>query len=200
MHRVGAVVDVVTPILLAAHEAEVARLRTENEEMQKAVSRAERLWREATSTDVVLALQDCVTGSYEYGTQDGNFVAAYVAPTGPIHRAITVLQANARIVNPKAQEVMPPALASRIETEVRARVAAQDPMWLARAAITDAMEEGKPDPRDAALAAVPDAIQAEGDRPREIRSAGYGQGFSDGIDAAERIVRAAILDAMGEGT
>jgi hypothetical protein len=38
------------------------------------------------------ALTDCVVKATDYGTQDGDFVAMYLLPTGPIHRAIPLLQ------------------------------------------------------------------------------------------------------------
>ncbi|MFB6392600.1 hypothetical protein [Polymorphospora lycopeni] len=37
-------------------------------------------------------LADCVVKATEYGEQDGGFVATYLLPTGPIHRAMTLLQ------------------------------------------------------------------------------------------------------------
>ncbi|MEU4781047.1 hypothetical protein [Micromonospora sp. NPDC023633] len=42
--------------------------------------------------ELVDALADCVTKAVEYGEQDGGFVAFYLLPTGPVHRAIALLQ------------------------------------------------------------------------------------------------------------
>jgi hypothetical protein len=46
------------------------------------------------------ALADCVTKAVEYGEQDGGFVAMYLLPTGPIHRAIPLLDQLGIIVRP----------------------------------------------------------------------------------------------------
>jgi hypothetical protein len=46
------------------------------------------------------ALADCVVKATEYGTQDGGFVASYILPTGPIHRAIPLLQQYGIDVSP----------------------------------------------------------------------------------------------------
>lgn len=115
---------------LPALVQEVERLRAENTDLQRAVSRAENHWRVASEVDAAQALLACVSGAYEYGVQDGEFVAAYVTPTGPIHRAIVVLQALGIVARPRPQEVMPPALADRIAAEHNA------------AHMTDAPEEG----------------------------------------------------------
>jgi hypothetical protein len=49
---------------------------------------------------LINALADCVVMSTEYGTQDGGFVANYITPTGPIHRAIPLLQELGITVRP----------------------------------------------------------------------------------------------------
>ena len=46
------------------------------------------------------ALADCVIKCTEYGTQDDGFVAFYITPTGPIHRAIPLLQEHGITVRP----------------------------------------------------------------------------------------------------
>lgn len=46
------------------------------------------------------ALADCVVKATEYGEQGGGFVAAYILPTGPIHRAIPLLQELGITVRP----------------------------------------------------------------------------------------------------
>lgn len=46
------------------------------------------------------ALADVVTKATDYGTQDGEFVANYLLPTGPIHRAIPLLQEFGVTVRP----------------------------------------------------------------------------------------------------
>lgn len=48
----------------------------------------------------VALVADMVVKATEYGTQDGDFVAAYLLPTGPIHRAIPWLQEHGRTVRP----------------------------------------------------------------------------------------------------
>lgn len=46
------------------------------------------------------ALADCVVKATEFGIQDGEFVASYILPTGPIHRAIPLLEQVGVIVRP----------------------------------------------------------------------------------------------------
>lgn len=46
------------------------------------------------------ALADCVVKATEYGDQDDGFVAMYILPTGPIHRAIPMLEAVGISVRP----------------------------------------------------------------------------------------------------
>lgn len=41
---------------------------------------------------VLDALADCVVKAAEHGEQEGGFVAFYLSPTGPIHRAIPLLE------------------------------------------------------------------------------------------------------------
>ncbi len=45
-------------------------------------------------------LADTVVKATEYGVQDGGFVANYILPTGPIHRAIPALQEQGITVRP----------------------------------------------------------------------------------------------------
>jgi hypothetical protein len=45
----------------------------------------------AKHDQIVGALADTVAKATDYGVQDGEFVAAYILPTGPIHRAIPLL-------------------------------------------------------------------------------------------------------------
>lgn len=46
---------------------------------------------EPTREELLNALADCVVKATEYGEQDGGFVRNYILPTGPIHRAIHLL-------------------------------------------------------------------------------------------------------------
>lgn len=52
------------------------------------------------AVDLADALADCVTKAVEYGEQDGGFVAMYLLPTGPIHRAIPLLERLGITVRP----------------------------------------------------------------------------------------------------
>ena len=45
-------------------------------------------------------LADCVVKATPYGIQDGDFIASYILPTGPIHRAIPALAAENVHVRP----------------------------------------------------------------------------------------------------
>jgi hypothetical protein len=45
-------------------------------------------------------LADCVVKATEYGEQDGGFVASYIMPTGPLHRAIPLLAQHGIDVRP----------------------------------------------------------------------------------------------------
>jgi hypothetical protein len=45
-------------------------------------------------------LADLVVKCTEYGRQDGDFVASYILPTGPVHRAIPWLEQRGVIVRP----------------------------------------------------------------------------------------------------
>ena len=49
---------------------------------------------------LVNALADIVVKATEYGTQDGEFVANYLIPTGPLHRAMPLLENMGVIVRP----------------------------------------------------------------------------------------------------
>lgn len=46
------------------------------------------------------ALADCVAKATDYGIQDGGFVVMYLLPTGPIHRAIPLLERMGVTVRP----------------------------------------------------------------------------------------------------
>ncbi len=77
---------------------------------------------------MIEALTDCVNGSYEQGEQDGGFVAYYVTPTGPIHRAMALLP-NAR---PRPDEVMPDGLRERLAAHIgstRSAPTAAEKLW-----------------------------------------------------------------------
>lgn len=54
-------------------------------------------------------LADMVVKCTEFGTQDGDFVSAYILPTGPVHRAIPWLAERKVHVRPgfDGREVMP---------------------------------------------------------------------------------------------
>ena len=51
-------------------------------------------------TGLLHALADCVVEATEYGEQEGGFVAYYILPTGPLHRAIPLLQLYGITVRP----------------------------------------------------------------------------------------------------
>ncbi len=46
---------------------------------------------DADRRELVTVLADMVSKSTDYGQQDGGFVASYIIPTGPMHRAIPLL-------------------------------------------------------------------------------------------------------------
>lgn len=46
------------------------------------------------------ALADCVVKATPYGKQDAEFIAYYISPTGPIHRAIPLLAEHGIVVRP----------------------------------------------------------------------------------------------------
>jgi hypothetical protein len=50
--------------------------------------------------ELLNALADCVVKATEYGEQDGGFVATYLLPTGPLHRAIPLLDRYGITVRP----------------------------------------------------------------------------------------------------
>lgn len=56
---------------------------------------------------LVRALTDCVRKATDYGTQDGDFVAMYLLPTGPIHRAIPLLQRHGVTARPHTAGALP---------------------------------------------------------------------------------------------
>lgn len=55
---------------------------------------------QAQLNELINALADCVVKATEYGEQDGGFVANYISPTGPIHRAIPLLERLGITVRP----------------------------------------------------------------------------------------------------
>jgi hypothetical protein len=46
------------------------------------------------------ALADCVVKATPYGTQDDDFMATYIMPTGPLHRAMPLLERLGIIARP----------------------------------------------------------------------------------------------------
>ena len=59
---------------------------------QLADKRGEEIQRLAASLDKVLkALSDCVAKTTNYGEDEDGFMQIYIMPTGPIHRAISLL-------------------------------------------------------------------------------------------------------------
>lgn len=48
-------------------------------------------WRDKYVAAADNLLADIVKKAAPYGTQDGDFIASYILPTGPIHRAIPYL-------------------------------------------------------------------------------------------------------------
>jgi hypothetical protein len=59
-----------------------------------------RAGREDAAREAVDLLADMVVKCTEYGTQDGDFVASYLLPTGPVHRAIPWLDQRGINVRP----------------------------------------------------------------------------------------------------
>jgi hypothetical protein len=55
---------------------------------------------DADTDRLIGALADLVVKGAPYGEQDGGYVFLYLLPTGPIHRAITLLQEHGVIVRP----------------------------------------------------------------------------------------------------
>lgn len=59
------------------------------------------------------ALTDLVVKATPFGTQDGDFIATYIVPTGPIHRAIPILDAHGIHArpgyDPRTAALFPPA-------------------------------------------------------------------------------------------
>ena len=56
--------------------------------------------RDLARDELLNALADCVAKATEYGSQDDGFVATYILPTGPLHRAIPLLQRYGITVRP----------------------------------------------------------------------------------------------------
>lgn len=62
----------------------------------------------ATAMLAVDALADVVAKATDYGTQDGDFVASYLLPTGPIHRSIPLLEQRFGVtVRPRSAQFQP---------------------------------------------------------------------------------------------
>lgn len=59
-------------------------------------------------TELRELLADIVQKATPYGVQDGDFIASYILPTGPIHRAIKYLKEHgiAIVATPKANGEM----------------------------------------------------------------------------------------------
>lgn len=55
---------------------------------------------DAQLAEALNALADCVVKATPYGTQDGDFIAAYIMPTGPLHRAMPLLERHGITVRP----------------------------------------------------------------------------------------------------
>jgi hypothetical protein len=53
-----------------------------------------------TAQEAVSLLADLVVKCIDYGVQDGDFVASYLLPTGPVHRAIPWLEQRGITVRP----------------------------------------------------------------------------------------------------
>jgi hypothetical protein len=51
-------------------------------------------------SEAVDLLADLIVKCTEYGSQEGGFVAFYLLPTGPVHRAIPWLEQRGVIVRP----------------------------------------------------------------------------------------------------
>ncbi len=63
--------------------------------LAKAAAAAADLTRELTN-----ALADCVVKATPFGQQEGDFIANYIMPTGPLHRAMPLLERSGVIVRP----------------------------------------------------------------------------------------------------
>lgn len=61
---------------------------------------------------LIEALADCVAKATDYGTQDGSFVAMYLLPTGPIHRAIPLLERMGVTVRPCRERIPDPPVST----------------------------------------------------------------------------------------
>lgn len=57
-------------------------------------------WRQVGAAEALDLLADLVVKATEFGEQDGGFIASYIMPTGPIHRAIPFLQERGITVRP----------------------------------------------------------------------------------------------------
>lgn len=84
----------------AVHQAREWRRETEALRPQLAVVEADR---DKLSDELAQAqslLGDLVIKATEYGVQDGDFVANYILPTGPLHRAMPWLEQRGIVVRP----------------------------------------------------------------------------------------------------
>jgi hypothetical protein len=59
------------------------------------------LYQRARAERAEAVLRDVVVKATAYGMQDGDFIAAYILPTGPIHRAIPLLAERGIHVRPR---------------------------------------------------------------------------------------------------
>jgi hypothetical protein len=50
--------------------------------------------------ELIDALADCVVKATPYGIQEGDFIANYILPTGPLHRAMPLLERHGITVRP----------------------------------------------------------------------------------------------------
>jgi hypothetical protein len=69
-------------------------------DIEKIKEAAYRAGLEDAAREAVDLLADMVVKCTEYGTQDGDFVASYLLPTGPVHRAIPWLDQRGINVRP----------------------------------------------------------------------------------------------------
>ena len=82
--------------------AEFGKLLDEREEWRRIIreqgAEIERVTRERDEAKNLIA--DMVIKATEFGTQDGDFVANYILPTGPLHRAMPWLEQRGIVVRP----------------------------------------------------------------------------------------------------
>jgi hypothetical protein len=75
--------------------------------------------------EAVELLADLVAKCTEYGTQEGEFVAYYLLPTGPVHRAIPWLEQHGVTVRPGQPPTRPVRLRQRSRQEMADYLAAK---------------------------------------------------------------------------